>query len=679
MNRSLQVAVIIALVSAAPAGAVVAAQAPEPVPQGVGGDAPQAAPVPWPIRLGMRVATLQQRIPTQDRVVLVPDEATFLDELAKWSPSARWPVLIEDPVLSPMFIRAFAPKQVVRRTDRAAPASDAAALSRAIDAAVTRSFGGDPAAAGPAQAMQATGFMPTGLAVYSAKDPALVAAAALAAGRGMIPVAVEGDFGAPGDTLDPSRFASLDAALLASCTATQLPFGAMGDALDAIVLCRSVAHAVALDPAVTRVPSAQGLPPIKAGEPFALTDALGRTPTGGRYAVCGNIFGNAARASFMAMSSLFLPRSTIWAIDTYGPAAEMFRPFGVDALGAGLTDAGFAAMTLSGEGARRTAWRDLLAKGFTCDVLFLNSSGNADFFDLGTPGKTPASDCAAPGDVPVLARPLALSMVHSFSLQQPNARETVGGRWLDHGVYAYAGSVHEPYLLAFVPPAQVLEQMVNGVPFGVAARIWEGPFALPWRIAIFGDPLMLCIAPKGMPPPARVAPTPMVPGQVDVVLQCRASLAKCKGDTKGDATIAAMRELSAAAQDRLVVELWRLVSNQPWAARIAPEALESLWVTRDAAGFLKAYALTAAPTSRQRDMLWQLCAPMLPTLKDRDMLLVFERAIRPTWPSKDLERLVPAMVGGLGVDHARRAVLRVQAATKNPQQQAAVTALLAGL
>lgn len=652
-----------------------AAQQPEPAP------APQSAPpqqAPWPARLGMRVASLQQRVPVQDRVVLVPDEATFLDEVGKWSPAGRWPVLIEDPVTSPMFLRAFAPKQVVRRTERAAPPADAAALERAIDGAVAHAFGGDPKQTGALQAMQAAGFPPTGIAAYSTRDPAFVAAVALAAGRGLVPVAIEGDFGAPNDRLDAATFASLDKAVLAAFTGTQLPFGEMGDALDALVLCRSVAHATALDLSVAKVPSAQGMPPIKPGDPFAVTDALCRTPAGARYAVCGAIQGTGARCAYAAMSSLFLQRSTVWAIDSYGGGDEMFRRFGVDGLSDGLTDAGFTAMTLAGEQAHLPSWRRLAAKGFACDLLFLNSSGNADFFDLGMPGRTPPSSCASPGEVPVLTRPLALSLVHSFSLQQPADRETVGGRWLDDGVYAYAGSVHEPYLFAFVPPSQMLQELANGAPFGVAARVWEGPFSLPWRIALIGDPLMPCIAPKGMPAPSRVMPTPMVPGQVDVLTQCRALLAKCKGDAKGDATLAAMRELAAAAQDRLVAELWRLVAGQPWSARVAPAALDALFVQREAEGFLKAYGLTAAPTPRQRDMLWQLCGPMLPGMRDRDALLLFESAVRPTWPSKDLERLLPALNSAFGPAHARDTVLKAQKSTTNPQQLAALAALLKG-
>ena len=59
-------------------------------------DAPQAPQVPWPVQLGYRTAALERSWPIVNQVVLVPDGRTYLDEISKWSESARWPVLIED-------------------------------------------------------------------------------------------------------------------------------------------------------------------------------------------------------------------------------------------------------------------------------------------------------------------------------------------------------------------------------------------------------------------------------------------------------------------------------------------------------------------------------------------------------------------------------------------------------
>jgi hypothetical protein len=309
-------------------------------------------------------------------------------------------------------------------------------------------------------------------------------------------------------------------------------------------------------------------------------------------------------------------------------------------------------------------------------MLFMNTSGNADFFDLGVPGQTTAANRGGPGDIPVLSRPLALHMIHSFSLQQAANRETLGGRWLDAGAYAYVGSVHEPYLPAFVPPRQVLERLINAVPFAVAARQWDGPFALPWRVQVLGDPLMLCAAPKGIPTAERIPPTPMLPGEVDVFAACKTALERTKNDRDGTATAQAIRELVHAGRDQVAAQLWQISATQPWAARVAPSVLEPLFRQRDPDAFLKAYALTAEPTPRQRDMLWQLWGDRLDRLKDPESFLLLERGVRTAWSSMDWQRLMPAMSKVCGAPRARAALLKAIDSTQNPQQRAALQDLL---
>lgn len=126
MLKALRLVVIVSLTVLAGQGADVIAQVPQM----------QVRDLPWFMRLGQRVATVRNRMPSEDRVVLVPDEATFLDEIGKWragrsvldtDPARRmlvqgcWPVLIEDDVYTPMFLRAFKPAKVIRRTEKRRP------------------------------------------------------------------------------------------------------------------------------------------------------------------------------------------------------------------------------------------------------------------------------------------------------------------------------------------------------------------------------------------------------------------------------------------------------------------------------------------------------------------------------------------------------------------------------
>ena len=170
------------------------------------------------------------------------------------------------------------------------------------------------------------------------------------------------------------------------------------------------------------------------------------------------------------------------------------------------------------------SWRSLLPKGISPDVLLMNSSGNADFFEVETSSNAPSTD------IPVLRKPMALSMIHSFSLQSPDAVYTVGGRWLDHGVYAYVGSVREPYLTAFVPPATVIQRLAALTPFLVAGRQWPGdPIAQVWRIATIGDPLMTMPAPKTLAMlPGRDRAPALETGEMDLRDSARAALEKLK-------------------------------------------------------------------------------------------------------------------------------------------------------
>ena len=63
--------------------------------------------LPWQYQLGFRSAQLTDRIALLDRVVLVPDLATWLDEIGRWQQGVQWPVLLEDDRYTPLFVRRF--------------------------------------------------------------------------------------------------------------------------------------------------------------------------------------------------------------------------------------------------------------------------------------------------------------------------------------------------------------------------------------------------------------------------------------------------------------------------------------------------------------------------------------------------------------------------------------------
>ena len=647
--------------------------------------------VPWFMRLGQRVAKVRDRVPFEDRVVLVPDEATFLDEISKWragrsvldtAPANRdrvqgcWPVLIEDEVFTPLFLRAYKPAKVIRRTEKAPPLADAAAVRTAVRKAIFDCWFSPPDATGDDRARFAReDHTPAGLVAYSPKDPAFVAAAALGAADGLIPVEIEGDFGKPNDTIDQARFTPLAEGIRAAFAGTGMEYRRLGDELDTIALCLGTAQRVVLDLPVDQRPAAPGMPAVNPADPVAMTDALCRNDDGSRFGVCGGIFGSAPRAAYMAMCSVFLPRTTLWCVDSYAEGPQ-FSSYGFAPVAPILTQAGVAHRVFQGRAADIGSWRTWLMTGFECDMLFVNSSGNGDFFDLGVPGGTGGKSRGGPGDIPVLDRPLALNMIHSWSLVAPDERETVGGRWLESGVYGYVGSVHEPFLPAFMPPSLQLERLVNLTPFLVAGRHFDGPFSRTWRIDTLGDPLMICGVPEGWKLPPRVAPTPIVPGQEDAVAACGRLLAACKGDGDGQASMLAMQELARLGKDEIAVQLWKLCSDKPWSVRVAPFALGPLFNQREQEAFLNAYGRTPTPTARQRDMLWQLWGPQVGQLSDPAQLELFAGAVRKSWPSMDWERLKGPMGAALGTQVVRSAMLRTAQGTQNEQHRKAMEELL---
>jgi len=68
-------------------------------------------------------------------------------------------------------------------------------------------------------------------------------------------------------------------------------------------------------------------------------------------------------------------------------------------------------------------------------------------------------------------------------------------------------------------------------------------------------------------------------------------------------------------------------------------------------------------------MLWHLMLPRLGAPSARDALLLLEAALRPSDPATDAERLLPALIGAFGEDHARQFLQRELAKARDPEQQ----------
>lgn len=446
--------------------------------------------LPPQLLLGRRVEEIRRACEVIPVVVVVDDSASYIEAISRWTPARRFPVLFNDGSFETRediarFVRGFRPTSVVqwaalKSGDRASTPS-AALLTRAVARAWGWAEVRDPSKQDhPPQPQEFLADLwrrqhPPGVVVTSATDPAWSAALAIAAFRGeplVFPSLDKspGSLGAIYSAAEADALASgIDQGCEALAAASGLGWHALGDDLDAITVCLNC--------------------PVKAWvnatDVVALTDRLGRSgPTenlGPRWAWAGQVFGSESQASYRAMCSLFLSPTSAWLFDGYANT-KGFADYDCTPAAEALRGVGMAVQLDDAPNQGEKDWRAKAAKPLVADLAFVTTMGNADFFDL-NPGT------CRPGDVPILMGPTAVHFTHSWSAQWPGSRDTIAGRWFEHGAYAYVGSVQEPYLQAFVPTKALVMRLASGGPWGIFARMDGGPFSKPWKVAVFGDPL----------------------------------------------------------------------------------------------------------------------------------------------------------------------------------------------
>jgi hypothetical protein len=604
--------------------------------------------LPWQYQLGIRSATLMERIVVIDRVVLVPDLATWLDEIGRWKQGAQWPVLLEDDRFTPLFVRRFQPRQLLRRASVGTPLpSDPPALEQLVNRTAVRAWGGDSDVDTLDSIYKSISWWtPPGIVATSYSDPAWPAALALALGRGELLRTIDGDFGAVNSSLDSAGFARLENHITRIFSESGYSWNSVGDDLDAFTICRRLA--VRTDtplpkPLRPNVPAPQQL---EGKDPIAITDLICRSPEGMRWAVSGWIFGDHVRSIYMAMCSLFLERDSVLLVSAYS-ADGAWAAYSIDSAADNLREAGYEVVGVHGNGnATVDAWRRLMMTGPQADVLFMNTSGSAVQLNLAreTVGST--------RDIPSLDRPLALHMIHSYSLNSPDSITTVGGRWLDRGVYAYVGSCDEPYLPAFVTPLAVANRIGHFAPFLAASRMDIGPMAKPWRIVTIGDPLMLIEPPSQRGRKRVTATVENAEGTVDLRADTLLALRSAM-ETEGKTVDAdTLESLHLLGQDELALKLWSQMKENDVEDDLTVERARAMlpvfFANRNATDYLSAYRLAGEPEGNSREMLWSLWTPRLATLRSSADLALFERALRPTQMADDLRVILPGLVRNTG-------------------------------
>lgn len=430
---------------------------------------------PWAVQSGLRIITLRQNIPTVDRIVLVPDTATFLAAIQKWNLKNRWPILIEDKKYTPLFLKRFQAAEIIRLPPIKTPLPTGKKLQQLLLKTVAQTWEvSDPAFL--KEKWQKLGWEPPGVVFTSENDPAWPAAVALAADRGQLLQFLQGNFGTPNDTLNLQQWQQLQLTVQQAVDKTGYHYALLGDSIDTVTIVRQLA--------------VKYQSPKNSSEQLAVTDGLGRFPNGDRWAMTGWIYGSPTRAIYQAMCSIFLDAENVLLYDSYPPEG-VWKNYEMNTAANHFKDMGLNVNLIQQPEANQENWQNLTSVDWDFDLILFNSKGLKDIFAIG-------DGDASVKTIPKLTIPTAIHFLHSWSATTPDDPNTIAGRWLENGAYLYVGSVHEPYLAAFVPSKLIAERLSHSVPFLIAVRQYKSP---PWKITTIGDPLMVIMKPR-----QRIAP-----------------------------------------------------------------------------------------------------------------------------------------------------------------------------
>jgi hypothetical protein len=475
-----RIIVILSLIVLA-CGSVAAGQEAEAQPRRL--DMREAPPT---FRLGVRVLTHRSTRSASPVLVIVNDAASYIEAIGQWTSDTMFPVLVDDGTQRAAediarFARSFEPEHIVRfSTSEPLEAGRAERIAR-IETALGSIWDiadDDDLMGRLISHWQFAVHAPPGVVVADPTDPAWTGALALAAGhaqpiiwyqRSKIPEGIDSQLG-------QRKAGELIEFIETELEATGMAWQGLGDTIDAVTICMNI-------------PVKCNLPSIRENENerFALTDVIGKHKalssargTGlQRWAWAGQLFGSESTAAYRAMCSLFLQPTNAWVFDGY-PNSEPWNAYDGAGVVANLAKANLPATLFDTPKQGLDTWRNATTRPLDADLVFVSTKGMPSYFDL-EPGRAHAQDA------PVLDRPVAASFVHSWSATRPGDSNTIAGAWLDRGAYLYVGSVHEPYLQAFIPSPILALRLMGGLPWGAAVR----PDSLSpiWKVALLGDPL----------------------------------------------------------------------------------------------------------------------------------------------------------------------------------------------
>lgn len=570
-------------------------------------------------RAGLKASLMRQTQQIIPAVVVVTDSASYLSAIESWEGPVRFPVLFDDGTDRSQediarFVRGFGPEKVlVYKTDNHNALSDhLPEREQQIESTLAKALGDRVAdwRAGM-RALRGNGLFSPGLVVTDPMDDGWAAALALSAGRVQPIVFVDQQLELGARDLTVERADTLEVEIERAAESTGMEWRSIGDDLDAVTLVMNIG---------TRIKTGDG-----ARDSLATTDRIGRADSNGsgaRWAFCGQLIGSTSSTVYQAMCALFLEINSAFLWDGYANT-EPWSRYDMTEAENQLAEFGIDAELHDQPGYTLDAWRRRITRPVDAGLILLNSKGSSRRFDLPGGG-------ASSGDVPILERPSVIHMVHSFSMQKPTAGWTIGGRLLERGVYAYAGSVDEPYLNGFVPSPLIARRLGGSIAFASAVRYDDGK---PWKIAVLGDPL-ITIGPAGL----RMPMPEMSDGFID--LDARSGERVKSGDFGG-----AIRDLVLLGRDHDAARLaMALMKDRPLAFTedAARAAIPALFREGEHGAVVDAYEhldVDDRESDAVRDVLWASGRAILLRGGDARVEALLRSALRKNSEISDAEEL----------------------------------------
>ncbi len=448
-----------------------------------------------------------------DQVCLVADLPSFLEALSAWDGDHIFPILLDDAIYAPKFLRAFRPAKIVRLPYKPGPIEPGrlwAATVKAVEKSwaaepvgppleaipspvIDEDFGAGgrfPASRRPARVPEELGRTPPGVVLSSPDAPGLAAAAALAAGH--IQPLVRLDPPGKAGVMSQEEALAFGLSIETAVSSVAPRYAGLADSCDFLTV---------VGPYPDRYTIAAG---SKAG-PAALDDLIGRDrDTGRRWAYTGRIVGDPVASVYRAMCSLFLQPDSALLFDGYDPKDPGFAHHLMKNVPERMPKR-LAVTAVPHPTSDLDAWHRALDPLNRFGLVYVNTSGPPSTFNL--PGGRPATAADVPESVPTI-----VLMNHSFSAASPGDPRTLAGRWLENGAFYFFGSMNEPYIVGFRPPSLVASILFEGLPVSAAVRITPDEsreFGTPWRLHLLGDPLYRISPEAGAD--RRLASSPVTP------------------------------------------------------------------------------------------------------------------------------------------------------------------------